>query len=72
MGELKKMWKQNNLFGEQLPMNEETPDLPPEHICTETCYTATEEKCTCRCGGAYHGLGNLNKHKEQRSMEAKA
>ena len=55
------MWKQNNLFGEQLPMNKENPELPPEHACTETCYTATEEKCTCRCGGAYHGLGNHNK-----------
>jgi len=59
------MWKQSNLFGEQLPMNKNNPDLPPEHICTETCYDALGDKCTCRCGGAYHGLGNLNKREEK-------
>lgn len=60
------MWKKNNLFGQQLPMNKDDPEQPPEHVCTETCYTASEEKCTCRCGSAYHGLGSLNKqHKEK-------
>jgi len=32
--------------------------------CTENCYTAKEKRCTCRCGGAFHGLGNAQNHHE--------
>ena len=56
-----KLWQQSTIFGEKLPMNELDPERPPEGACTERCYDAEEEKCTCRCGGAYHGLGRLNK-----------
>ena len=62
------MWKQNNLFGEQLelPSKQELSEL-----CCESCYTAAEPECDCKCHGAYHGLGNLNKqtHKAQTGGE---
>jgi len=51
------MWNQTNIFGEKLPIPTEE-DL--KEICCESCYTAKEEECTCKCHGAYHGLGNLN------------
>ena len=28
----------------------------PKACCTR-CYYATQERCTCKCGGAYHGQG---------------
>lgn len=30
---------------------------PWADICCEACWTAHGEKCTCRCGGLYHGIG---------------
>jgi hypothetical protein len=59
------MWKQNNLFGQQLPMNEQNPEQPPEGVCCESCYMAEEQKCVCQCGGSYHGLGRLNSREEK-------
>jgi hypothetical protein len=26
-------------------------------VCCYRCYTATKEKCVCRCGGSLHGVG---------------
>lgn len=66
------MWKQKNLFGKTLELPTEK-DLPK--ICCESCYNALEEKCTCKCGGAYHGLGRLNKRAhdpEKRDVEAES
>ena len=54
------MWNQINLFGQRLELNRKS-DNPLEGICCEPCFNATEEKCNCRCHGAYHGLGRLNK-----------
>ena len=36
--------------------------LHPPKGCTEACYSALTEKeaCTCRCHGAYHGIGRIN------------
>ena len=55
------MWKQSNLFGEnlELPSKQELSDL-----CCESCYTAKEKVCVCKCHGAYHGLANLNGRSE--------
>ena len=49
------MWNQTNLFGKVL-------EIPVElkTVCCEVCYNAAEEKCDCKCHGAYHGLGRLN------------
>jgi hypothetical protein len=56
------MWNQTNLFGEKLnvPGKEELSE-----VCCESCYMAKEEVCVCKCHGAFHGLGNLNKQKEK-------
>ncbi|MGD0645276.1 MAG: hypothetical protein ABSA75_10265 [Candidatus Bathyarchaeia archaeon] len=50
------MWNQTNLDGKIL-------ELPTElqTVCCAECYNAQEPECNCRCHGAYHGLGNLNK-----------
>jgi len=56
------MWKQKDLFGEKLNLPTKK-DL--DKLCSENCYYALEEKCTCKCGGAYHGLGRLNKREEE-------
>ncbi len=57
------MWNQTNLDGKIL-------ELPTElqSVCCEICYNATEEKCDCKCHGAFHGLGNLNKKTETEKM----
>lgn len=28
-----------------------------QEFCCKSCYTAKNDKCTCRCGGKYHGKG---------------
>lgn len=30
---------------------------PWQNICCEACWLAQEDKCICRCGGAFHGCG---------------
>ena len=30
---------------------------PWQDICCEACWNAREKKCTCHCGGIYHGEG---------------
>lgn len=30
---------------------------PWKGICCEACWNAQGERCRCRCGGLYHGLG---------------
>jgi len=48
---------QTNLNGETLTPAD--PAKPWKSLgCTENCYTAKEKRCTCKCGGAFHGLGN--------------
>jgi hypothetical protein len=54
------IWKQSNLFGQPLPMNPKNQSLPPDHACDERCFDAEGERCSCKCGGAYHGLGRIN------------
>jgi hypothetical protein len=49
-------------------MNQKNPDLPPKQACDEKCYDAEGERCQCRCGGAYHGLGRLN-NRERKEAE---
>ena len=29
-----------------------------KNLCCAGCYNAGRKRCTCRCGGAYHGLGS--------------
>lgn len=53
------MWNQTNIFGEKLENPKTKQEL--DAVCCESCYTATEPECNCRCHGAFHGLGNLNK-----------
>lgn len=64
------LWQQTTIFGEKLPLNESDPERPPEGVCVESCYMAKEEKCSCRCNGAYHGLGKLNKRTKKSLDEA--
>lgn len=33
---------------------------PWDFICCEACWNATEERCTCHCGGTFHGAGRNN------------
>jgi len=61
------VWNQINIFGEKL---EVPSDEKLKEVCCEACYTATEPECTCKCHGAYHGLGNLNNQRKQRKKEA--
>jgi hypothetical protein len=62
----KRMWKQSTIFGEKLdlPSKEEL-----EELCCESCYTAKEKTCVCKCHGAYHGLGRLNERSQQGKEE---
>jgi hypothetical protein len=62
-----KMWRQKNLLGDKLELK--PGKNPLEGLCTESCYMAEEEKCTCRCHGAYHGLGRLNKRRHNGDEE---
>lgn len=34
------------------------PVKPWSDECCEACWFATKERCTCRCGGKYHGVGH--------------
>lgn len=47
--------KQTSLSNGKVPSKEEL-----NKVCCAACYTATEEKCACKCHGAYHGLGRTN------------
>lgn len=61
------MWNQKDLFGEILELPKTQEEL--NDVCCEACYTAQEQKCVCRCHGAYHGLGNHNLPKEGTSED---
>lgn len=37
---------------------------PNSSECHPKCYTAKKEKCSCKCGGFYHGRG-LEKREEE-------
>jgi hypothetical protein len=63
------MWKQSNLFGENLELKK--GDNPLEDLCCESCYNAEEETCVCRCHGAFHGLGRLNSRSEKEETKEK-
>lgn len=46
-------------------LNLENEDAAPwDGICCEQCWTATGEKCECRCGGAHHGKGSGKSQEE--------
>jgi hypothetical protein len=49
---------QSNLSGNiAIPKGNQGDKLKPtKGICCEPCMTAKEDKCVCRCGGAYHGI----------------
>lgn len=52
---------QANLEGK--PIKPADPEEPWKSLgCCEACYNAEGERCKCRCGGAFHGLGRVNKH----------
>jgi hypothetical protein len=63
MGELKKMWNQKTLFNQVLDLPKSKAEL--DAVCCESCYLAAEPECVCKCHGAFHGLGNLNKREEK-------
>jgi hypothetical protein len=37
----------------------EEEEKEEEEICNENCATATKIKCTCSCGGEFHGVKSL-------------
>lgn len=45
---------------------------PWEDICCESCWNATKDKCTCHCGGLYHGLGLKAEESPDRVMPFEA
>ena len=57
------MIMQTDLTGNTItPAN---PEKPWESLgCCESCYMAKEKRCVCRCGGAFHGLGNAQHRHE--------
>lgn len=54
------MWMQKNLFGKALKTPAPASKKEINKVCCEPCYTAKNRKCTCKCHGAYHGLGKVN------------
>ena len=38
---------------------------PWDNICCEACWTASQERCVCRCGGEFHGVGNPKGEKKK-------
>lgn len=52
------MIRQTDLFGEPLDPKIGKKNGKEDYDCCEACYMAKNKKCTCRCGGAFHGLGN--------------
>jgi len=40
---------------------------PWKGVCCNSCYNAEHDRCTCRCGGRYHGLGNSKKRDAEKS-----
>jgi hypothetical protein len=53
---------QKDLFGEVLELPKSKQEL--DAVCCESCFTASEQKCICKCKGKWHGLGNLNSSKQ--------
>ena len=49
----------------QATLGDTKPQAYPKGLCVESCYTATEEKCTCRCNGAYHGKAHAKDETEE-------
>ncbi len=49
------MLNQTDLLGDNLELPSTKEEI--NKVCCEACYTAKEKKCTCKCNGAYHGLG---------------
>lgn len=35
-------------------------DQPWKGVCCSQCWNAEGERCTCKCGGAFHGIGHRN------------
>ena len=57
------MWNQKTLFNQVLELPKSKTEL--DAVCCESCYSATEPECTCRCHGAFHGLARLNSRAEK-------
>ena len=64
---------QSNLFQEPVEFSLRVRDLRPRNhkakasdfissVCCTACYNAEEDKCICKCGGAYHGMGKNKNH----------
>ena len=52
---------QTNLKGEKAK--------PWADACCEACYNAEGERCVCRCGGQYHGLGRKKNSETNNAKE---
>jgi len=59
----KKLWHQATVFGAKLEVPEEK-EL--EKVCCVSCYYAENPECDCKCHGAFHGLGRLNKRNKEK------
>lgn len=59
---------QANLMGK--PIVSKDQDKPWLSLgCCKRCYFAKGKRCTCKCKGAFHGLGKLNETKMQEDDE---
>lgn len=47
---------QTDLEGNHISSN--NPAKPWTGICCEQCWNATQKRCVCSCGGAFHGMGS--------------
>lgn len=64
-----KKWRQSTVFGVKLEIPEKR-DL--DKVCCASCYYAEEPVCNCKCHGAYHGLGRLNKRTKRDSEKTES
>ena len=59
----KKLWHQSIVFGAKLEIPEKT-DL--DKVCCASYYYAEDPECHCKCHGAFHDLGRLNKRDREK------
>lgn len=61
---------QMTLRGEPITSAAQDKEKQPwDGICCEACWTAEYERCTCKCGGKYHGAGSGKRRTGNKDQE---